>query len=368
MSMISEWTPMLSKEAAADHEASGGILFNDPVHLDIEYYSKLWNPNDLWRLYVASFNLNVHIDYIYDMAVRLVRNVLTLREKYGDLWPWPDAPKGFIPPITMKELAHLAGWPYDREYFAIVGVFSKCPIHGWGVYPTDGFIEGSMATASMLEWARKNYPGKTEGKVPCPPFFAAIDLKELYETGRCDCNVIANIKDWEHYIANGDSQIGQGKWTNVVIESGPRTTEPATFEIGVRVKEMCSDMERLGLGISTFGDPNKPDLAMPFGILPPDLTQGLMNLKKNERTWKETLSDWNKKQAETKASRPTSNESSNDRLMKLEKAFREKQDLKKKVKEEMYKEHTFIDDKGQEHTYKYIGTTLSSNRQTPICF
>ena len=58
-----------------------------PMHLDMDYDSLLWDKNDMWKLMAASFNLNIHIDFLYDHIVRFMRNVI---EKY------PDGFSGFV--------------------------------------------------------------------------------------------------------------------------------------------------------------------------------------------------------------------------------------------------------------------------------
>ena len=110
-----------------------------PVELDMEYYKKLWKPNDLWRLATASFNLGISIDCVYDHLVRLMRNVIK------------QFPDGFIGPACEKFLGDLSGWPL-RDSIHWVNAITTQPDFGPFMRPSDSFLKEVPATEKVCNY------------------------------------------------------------------------------------------------------------------------------------------------------------------------------------------------------------------------
>ena len=185
------------------HDVAEGVECSEirqPIELDMEYYKNLWKPNDLWRLATASYNLGVSIDCVYDHVVRLMKNVIK------------QFPDGFIGPASYRFIADISGWPLTSTMEWAFNITTQ-PDITFGLYPTDGFLKQVPATDKVCEIVKNN-----EGLYELTRTYVAMP-DVLSQTVKC-CYVVRDLDQWKYYIENSDPRIGDGKWGDVIINSG----------------------------------------------------------------------------------------------------------------------------------------------------
>ena len=188
-----------------------------PVMLDLDYYKKLWKPNDLHRLAAVAFNTDIDISYVYDYVVRFMRHVL---EKEED---------GYVGLFADDLMARQAGWPNMR--FSMDCWFTHSFLLSQGANSMfevlhDGFVITTAPKKREMEYIRATYGpefGRSKYdmfKIPgseCNASALTIRRKSPYDAAQ-----IRDPEIWRYYIANSDPRIGSGNFGCHWSRSGPR--------------------------------------------------------------------------------------------------------------------------------------------------
>ena len=212
-----------------------------PVMLDLDYYKKLWKPNDLQRLAAVAFNTDIDISYVYDYIVRFMRHIL---EKEED---------GYAGLLADDLMARHAGWPqmgfsmdcWFTDSFLLCQSFTSLfrILH-------DGFVIFTAPKDREMEYVRATYGpefGRSKYdmfKVPGSKCSASALLIR-----RKDPIAALKVRDpeiWRYYIANSDPRIGTGDFGCHWTKSGPRLhLRPGQRSLDIKETEEEAAWKRL---------------------------------------------------------------------------------------------------------------------------
>ena len=245
-----------------------------PVHLDLNYYRRLWKPNDLWRLATAAFNLDIHIDYVYDLVVRYMKNVIK------------EFPDGYLGPTNVGFTCDMAGWPMRQALPFSRDVMHAASWNYWCFKPHDGFHSYHVASDKVRDYLLARYPADYQGDVMYGPTGSFVKMQYAVNQKVLCCTAVRDLDQWKYYIENSDPRIGEGKWCAVRPHTGPR---PHSIE---EVHARYGKDATLEDILAARKGPDGPEYHVPYGQFPKSLGKILAD-GIGDKPWMEVVRDWN---------------------------------------------------------------------------
>ena len=265
-----------------------------PVHLDLDYYRKLWKPNDLWRLATAAFNLDIHIDYIYDMVIRYMKNIIK------------QFPDGYIGPTNVGFTCDMAGWPLRQALPFSRDVMHAASWRYWCLLPHDGFHSYHTASDKVRDYLLARFPADFKGDVMYGPTASFVNMQDAINQKVLCCTAVRDLDQWKYYIENSDPRIGEGKWCFVKLNTGPRAHSMEDIYSRYGKDATPDDI----LAAVSKKAKKGPEYNVPYGQFPKSLGKLLAD-GIGDKPWMEVVKDWNlshPEEAEKYRYKPKTNE------------------------------------------------------------